>query len=304
VLAYDGRELDVDAKSGKVRSRWGGRTMRHPVTGEDVPDPSDQVPIYRYINPRPAVWQEADYIVSNPPFIGNARMREALGDGYTETLRKVYPDVPDTVDFVMYWWQKAAEIVRNSKVNRFGFITTNSIRQPRLRSVIQSQLVQKNPLQLFFAVPDHPWAEEGAAVRISMTGAELENSKTIITIPQLGILVSEGEGDTPEDRAIQVKVDFRNVGKIFSNLQAGADITKAQILSSTKELASKGFEVGSSGFIINENIKNNLEQNVVHPFVTGRDLAQISENRYAIDVNHLSDEELSLCYSKTYSNPK
>ena len=133
-----------------------------------------------------------------------------------------------------------------------------------------------------------------------MTGAELENSKTIITIPQLGILVSEGEGDTPEDRAIQVKVDFRNVGKIFSNLQAGADITKAQILSSTKELASKGFEVGSSGFIINENIKNNLEQNVVHPFVTGRDLAQISENRYAIDVNHLSDEELSLCYSKTY----
>jgi hypothetical protein len=202
VLAYDGRELDVDAKTGKVRSRWGGRTMRHPVTGEDVPDPSDQVPIYRYINPRPAVWQEADYIVSNPPFIGNARMREALGDGYTETLRKVYPDVPDTVDFVMYWWQKTAEIVRNSKVNRFGFITTNSIRQPRLRSVIQSQLVQKNPLQLFFAVPDHPWAEEGAAVRISMTGAELENSKTIITIPQLGILVSEGEGDTPEDIAI------------------------------------------------------------------------------------------------------
>jgi len=48
VLAYDGRELDVDAKTGKVRSRWGGRTMRHPVTGEDVPDPSDQVPIYRY----------------------------------------------------------------------------------------------------------------------------------------------------------------------------------------------------------------------------------------------------------------
>jgi hypothetical protein len=57
VLAYDGRELDVDTKTGKVRSRWGGRTMRHPVTGEDVPDPSDQVPIYRYINPRPAVWQ-------------------------------------------------------------------------------------------------------------------------------------------------------------------------------------------------------------------------------------------------------
>jgi hypothetical protein len=144
VLAYDGRELDVDAKSGKVRSRWGGRTMRHPVTGEDVPDPTDQVPIYRYINPRPAVWQEADYIVSNPPFIGNARMRDRLGDGYTETLRKVYPDVPDTVDFVMYWWHKAADLVSSQKLARFGFITTNSIRQVRQRSLIDVHLKKKN----------------------------------------------------------------------------------------------------------------------------------------------------------------
>ena len=148
VLAYDGRELDVDAKSGKVRSRWGGRTMRHPVTGEDVPDPTDQVPIYRYVNPRPAVWQEADYIVSNPPFIGNSRMRDALGDGYTTSLRQVYTDVPDTVDLVMYWWDKAAELVRLGKVARFGFITTNSISQVWQRRVIDKHLNAQNPIRL------------------------------------------------------------------------------------------------------------------------------------------------------------
>ena len=86
--------------------------MKHPVTGKDVPDPTDQIPIYRYINPRPAEWQETDYIVSNPPFIGNYRMRELLGDGYTEALRQLYKDVPDTVDYVMYWWHKAAELER------------------------------------------------------------------------------------------------------------------------------------------------------------------------------------------------
>ncbi len=84
VLAYDGTEPDVDAKTGQVRTRWGGRTMLHPVTGEQVPDPSDQVVILKYLNPRPAEWPEADYVVSNPPFIGSKRMREALGDGYAE----------------------------------------------------------------------------------------------------------------------------------------------------------------------------------------------------------------------------
>jgi hypothetical protein len=39
VLAYDREEPDVDLATGKVRSRWDGRTFKkHPVTGEDVPD--------------------------------------------------------------------------------------------------------------------------------------------------------------------------------------------------------------------------------------------------------------------------
>ncbi len=37
-------------------------------------------------------------------------MRDALGDGYTETLRKAWQgEVPESADFVMYWWQHAAE---------------------------------------------------------------------------------------------------------------------------------------------------------------------------------------------------
>jgi hypothetical protein len=47
----------------EIRSRWGGRMMKHPVTGEDVPDPLDRVIIYKYLNPRAEKWPEADYIV-------------------------------------------------------------------------------------------------------------------------------------------------------------------------------------------------------------------------------------------------
>ena len=119
------------------RSRWDGRTFKvHPVTGKNVPDETAQVPIVELLNPAPALWPEADFIVGNPPFLGNARMREALGDGYAEALRKAYPDVPDTVDFVLYWWHKAALAVRSSRTRRFGLITTNSLRQVRQRGVI------------------------------------------------------------------------------------------------------------------------------------------------------------------------
>jgi hypothetical protein len=274
--------------------------MKHPVTGEDVPDPSDQIPISRYINPRPAEWQEADYIVSNPPFIGNARMREMLGDGYAETLRQVYKNVPDTVDYVMYWWHKAAELVRAGKVERFGFITTNSIRQVRQRTVIDFHVQQKNPVRLIFAVPDHPWVDGGAAVRIAMTGAELNNSKKPVRIAQLGSVVAEEQGETPEDSAEQVEVRSQNVGRIFNNLQAGADLTKTQALKSNEKLVSRGVMPGSQGFQIDYNERDLVECDLLKSYVNGRDILHSPRSKWIIDTVGLTGEQLRINYPKTY----
>jgi hypothetical protein len=297
VLAYDGKEPDIDPVTKKPRTRWGGRMMKHPVTGEDVPDPTDQIPIYRYINPRPAEWQEADYIVSNPPFIGNARMREVLGDGYAETLRQVYKDVPDTVDYVMYWWHKAAELVRAGKIERFGFITTNSIRQVRQRKVIDFHATQKKPIRLIFAVPDHPWADGGAAVRIAMTAAELNDTKKPVRIAQLGTVIAEDEGETPEEVAEHVEVRSLSVGRIFSNLQASADLSSTINLCANQNLCSRGFELGGRGFIVNpelasEWIKHNLSlKKHVKPYIGGRQLVTKWDKQYVIDFYGLSENE-------------
>ncbi|MBD0345274.1 MAG: class I SAM-dependent DNA methyltransferase, partial [Coleofasciculus sp. Co-bin14] len=300
VLAYDSKEPDIDPATNKPPTRWGGRMMKHPVTGENVPDPTDQIPIYRYINPRSAEWQEADYIISNPPFIGNARMREILGDGYAETLRQVYKEVPDTVDYVMYWWHQAAKLVRSSKIKRFGFISTHTMRQVRQRKVIDLHLNQNNPIRLIFAISDHPWAEGEAAVTIAMTGADLNDSKKPVMIPKIGTVITKGEGETPEEEAERIKVEIRDVGRIFSNLQAGVDVTQAKPLKSNREITSKGFELGSTGFLIAKSEKDSLEREVIYPFLTGRDLAQTPEERYVIDVNHLSEKELYSQYPRTY----
>lgn len=56
------------------------------------------------------------------------------GDGHT-----LYPEVlPECADFVMYWWHKAALLVRERKAERLGFITTNSLRQTINRRVLET----------------------------------------------------------------------------------------------------------------------------------------------------------------------
>ncbi|MEI8310505.1 MAG: DNA methyltransferase, partial [Verrucomicrobiota bacterium] len=141
VLAWDGEPVPVLDESGNAISVWDRRSQKtDPVTGRNVPDETKRVPLLTYPNARPAEWPKADYIVGNPPFLGPARMREDLGDGYAETLRKAYPEVPESADFVMYWWHKAAALVGSGQSKRFGLITTNSLRQTFNRRIVEAHL--------------------------------------------------------------------------------------------------------------------------------------------------------------------
>ncbi len=197
VLAWDSVEFVMDA-AGKPVSRWDGHTMKtHPITGEAVPDEAAQVPLERYRNPRRAEWPAADVVVGNPPFIGKLNMRAALGDGYVEALRAAWHEVPDSADFVMFWWHHAAQLLREGRLSRFGFITTNSLRQTFNRRVVQAAL--EGRLHLAFAVPDHPWVDsaDGAAVRIAMTvAAPNEGEGRLLTVTNEG---------APEGDAVHVE---------------------------------------------------------------------------------------------------
>lgn len=337
VLAYDDKVEDVDPKTGKVRTRWGGRLMKHPVTGEMVPDPSDQIPIYRYVNARPAEWlpglpsplaplpkgegnsglpspsgrrvgdEGQIYIVSNPPFIGNAWIRERLGDGYAETLRKVYKDVPDTVDYVMYWWHKAAELARANHIARFGFITTNSIHQVRQRKVIEFHQTQKDPIRLIFAIADHPWVEdEGAAVRIAMTVGQAESSN-IVRVAQLGTVVREVEAETPEDSAEQVDIRLHQATKIFSDLQGGADVSSSAKLKANLSLSCPGMKMTGAGFLVTPQEATLLGytadsslHSVIKPYLHGRDITDRPRGLYTIDLFGLSISQVQTLYPTVY----
>ena len=299
VLACDHIEPLRDADNGII-TQWDGHTLKtHPVTGEEVPDESAKRVVYTYVNPRPAEWPAADFIVGNPPFIGPARMRAALGDGYTETLRTLYPEVPESADFVMYWWHKAACLVREHHAERFGFITTNSLRQTFNRRVLEAHLYPpSNDLRfkaaLLFAIPDHPWVEnaDGAAVRIAMTVAATLRLGTVGT---LQTITSETEG---AEGAIDVTLATRT-GTINADLTIGADVAGAVPLKANEGVSSRGHELGSDGFIVTRDEATALGlgrvaglERHIREYRNGRDLTSRPRDVMVIDLFGLLEADV------------
>ena len=53
-------------------------------------------------------WPEAEFIVSNPPFLGRAKLREYLGDEYVEGLFTLWGErLSPESDYCCYWFEKA-----------------------------------------------------------------------------------------------------------------------------------------------------------------------------------------------------
>ena len=294
VLTADAIDFATD-EAGKPLTRWDGRTTKpHPVTGELVPDEAAQIPRERYTNPRPATWPQADYIVGNPPFIGAAAMRQALGDGYTEALRAAWPAVPESADFVMFWWHHAADLTRRGEVLRFGFITTNSLKQTFNRRVLEHHLNAQPPLALAWAIPDHPWvdAASGAAVRIAMTvGQPGDAPGTLQTV--------FGEGGAEGD-AVHIELTEKT-GRIHADLSIGANVVGAKALRANGGISSPGLKLHGAGFIVTPEEAATLEASEhIRPYRNGKDLTDKPRGVSVIDLYGLAAEEVRSRYPATY----
>ena len=312
VLQHDPPVPRLDA-NGQPVTRWDGVTTKlHPATGQPVPDETARTTVYDYPNPQPANWPQADFIVGNPPFVGPARMRDALGDGYTEALRKTYKgNVPESADLVMYWWYNAAEQVKQRAAERFGFITTNSLKQTFNRRVMQPFLEGDTPpLVLKFAIPDHPWVDsaDGASVRIAMTVAEnLPISQTAITATGQLLTVKSETVPTGEDAA---EVMFtEELGRVLSDLTIGAELDSAKPLKANEVIAYQGMKLHGSGFIVSPEKAEELGlgsilglQNHIRPFLNGRDIAARPRGVMVIDLFGLKSDEVLSKYPAVYQH--
>lgn len=303
VLAYDEKIPRRDPDTGEIVTIWDGHTTKtHPVTGKEVPDDKATTPLFDYTNPRPAEWPEADFIVGNPPFIGNKRMRDALGSGYVDALRLAWkPAKPNSWDFVMFWWQHSAELVGENKAARFGFITTNSIHQSSNRVVLESALGAKKPCHIAYAIPDHPWVDsaDGAAVRIAMTVAAPGTGP--------GILQKVWDEEEQPDGEHLVTLDSTS-GVIGPDLKAGVSTSDAVPLLANEgicfqgmNLVGEGFRVSQAGIEAMGYQLSDLPPCIRH-YQKGRELLQNGESGWVLDCFGLTAEELAERFPAVYQH--
>jgi SAM-dependent methyltransferase len=304
------KKLPALDSEGDPVTQWDGATRKeHPTTGQQIPDEAVRRQVYEYTDVKQAKWPEADFVVGNPPFIGGKDIRSELGDGYVAALRKVYDDVPESADLVMYWWQRAAELARAGKIRRFGFVTTNSITQVFDRKVVAQNLnAGKDPLSLIFAIPDHPWlkalspdetaATRVAAVRIAMTvGERGEHQGHLYRVVSEGDTGSEGTAVVLEERT----------GRIFADLRIGVDVSDASALRANEGLCCPGVKLHGAGFIVTHEVASTLglgrieglEQHI-RTYLNGRDLTGTPRNKMVIDLFGLEAAEVQKRFPEVY----
>jgi hypothetical protein len=275
---------------------WDGYPLPKIVDGKEA-----------YQNPRRPTWPTAEFIVGNPPFIGGSYLRSRLRPGEAEALWTAHKHMNESADFVMYWWDRAAEILssKGTALRCFGFVTTNSITQEFSRRVMKKRMEAKRSISLVMAIPDHPWTKatpDAAAVRIAMT--VVEPGKHDGTLREV---INESALDT--DQPI---IEFQSAhGEINADLSIGADVTRAVKLTANEGICHDGVKLHGSGFLITRQQAAHLGlgkrpelENYIREYRNGRDLAGHPRGMMVIDLFGLGSEEVRRKFPEVYQHVK
>jgi hypothetical protein len=267
----------MDAVLGNRESGIGNRHDAQQVdTGAQgqglTPIPDSRLPI-----PGEPEWPTVDFIIGNPPFLGDKIMRRELGDAYVDRLRTLYADrIPGQSDLCCYWFEKARAHIAAGKCKRAGLLATQNIRGLANREVLKRILASGG---IFFAESDRPWVLNGANVHISMVGF-----------------------DDGTETAIQL--DGKPVERITPSLSSASDVVTALHLPQNVDKAFIGSckggpfdipEAEALRFLTGDgNPHGRPNSDVVRPVINTEDLFKSRIQRWIIDNADLTLEEATL----------
>ena len=217
-------------------------------------------------NPKEPEWPAVDFIVGNPPFMGNRFMANELGRDYVDKLAKVYQKrLGAKPDLICYFFEKARESIEAGAAKRAGLLATQAIRGGTNRNVLKRI---KESGDIFFAVPDRDWILDGATVHVSMIGFD----------------------NGSESQKI---LDGQEVSDIHSNLTAGVDVTQSEIISANAGVSFQGAikrgqfdiedEVASKMLAAPGNPHGRPNSDVMLPYLNGMDITRRTRNFWIID---------------------
>ena len=216
-------------------------------------------------NPKEPEWPAADFIVSNPPFLGHSPFRRQLGDEYVDAVYRLYGDrIPNSSDLCCYWLEKARAQIAAGQSKRAGLLATQAIRFQSNREVLNRI---RESGDIFNAISDHDWVLEGANVHISIICFD-DGSETARTL------------------------DDEPAANINANLTVGADLTLARTLPENAARSFMGdIKVGpfeltaevAAEMLAQPNPHGKPNSDVIKRWLIGRDINQIPSNKWIID---------------------
>ncbi|HWA49560.1 MAG TPA: class I SAM-dependent DNA methyltransferase [Dongiaceae bacterium] len=232
-----------------------------------------------------AEWPKADYIVGNPPFLGDKLMIGGLGESYTVTLRRMYSgEVSGGADLVAFWFNKAGRQLREGLAGRVGLVATKQMRGGASREVLENATTG---FPIFEAWSDQPWVLDGAAVRVCLVcfGAALSD-----------------EG---------ARLDGHKVQRILSDLNADSvDVVQADTLDENSDVTFIGTQKNGpfdiDGSLAREwlqapaNPNGRRNSDVVRPWANGMDVTRRSSDTWIVDFGPDMAEQQAAFYEAPF----
>ena len=234
-------------------------------------------------NPKEPEWPRVDFIVGNPPFLGGKMLRRELGDTYLDTLFSVWDGrVPREADLCCYWFEKARAHLADGGCRRAGLLATQGIRGGANREVLKRI---KETGNIFWAVSDHDWVQDGANVHVSMVafdvGEETGRALDGVTVSIINANLTASSADLSETQALSENANIAFMG-----------VTPAGPFDISHELAQN--------WLCSPNPHGRPTSDLLRPYLNGADLNQRSRGQWTVDATGLSLDQATL-YAEPYS---
>jgi type II restriction/modification system DNA methylase subunit YeeA len=236
---------------------------------------------------RVAEWPQAEFIVGNPPFLGDKKMRRVLGTRYVEKLRHAWKNrVRGGADFVAYWHEKAREQIEQGAAKRAGLLATNTIRVGANRKVLERI---KTTGDIFAAWQNEPWVVEDAAVRVSIVAQDdgSESARLLDGHPVSAINVDLTDGDSPD--TTQAEPLLENAGFSFIGDQKSGPF----------EVSG---DVARHWLRLPANVNGRSNKDVVTPWINARDVTTRRRGMFVVDFGIDATEYQAAVYERPFQH--
>lgn len=266
-------------------------------------------------------WPVVDFIVGNPPFLGDKKMISVLGEAYVTQLRTLYQRrVPGGADLVTYWFEKARFQLERGLAKAAGLVATNSIRGGANRKVLER--IRETGV-IFEAWSDEAWVNDGAAVRVSLVcfgknqdKFRLNGQSVEVIFADLTHGISIGCGAKPEVDGERKMDRISTGGNVELNLTTtmslslALDLTKAKRLIENSGISFQGtIKVGKFDILgdlarewlkLPKNPNGRPNSDVLRPWANGMDITRRYSDTWIIDFGVNMTEEEASFYEKPF----